>query len=187
MSRALTALMLAEIQAGSLSPILFYEGEFASDTIRLWTGLGTITWNGYLWTGLGNLLSIGAIKETTGIEATGFQIAITGESSDNISRALSACRQNKPGKLWLGAMGSSGNVIADPYQVRVGKFSQPRVYDDGQAATISLIYEDELVDLERTRERRYTSESQAETYPTDKGFDFVPQLQDAAIMWAGLP
>lgn len=187
MSRELTAAMLAQVQADKLYPIVFYEGEFASDTIRLWTGIGSISWNGYTWTGLGNLIAISPIKETTGIEAVGFQVTITGESSANVSRALQACRQNKPGKLWLGALTAAGAVVADPYQIRAGKFSQPIVDDNGQTTTIALIYEDELADLETPREIRYTSESQAQLYPTDRGFDFVPQLQDAAIMWAGLP
>lgn len=185
MSRELTAGMLAQVIAGSLRPVVFYQGEFASDTIYLWTGVGSIDWNGQTWVGLGGLIEISAIKESTNTEATGFQISVTGESSANVTRALTACRQNKPGKIWLGALDDAGAIIADPYQVRAGKLSHPELSDDGESATISVIYEDELTDLERPRERRYTSQDQALTYPEDRGFDFVPQLQDIAIAWAG--
>ena len=185
MSRDLTTDMRAQVIAGTLIPIVFYEGEYAADTVRLWTGVGSITWDGHTWLGMGGIISIGAIQETTKTEATGFTISVTGESSANVSRALASCRRNKPGKLWLGALTDAGAVVADPIEMRAGKFSHPEVGDDGVSATITVTYADELTDLGRPRERRYTSEDQARTYPDDKGFDFVPMLQDIVIAWAG--
>jgi hypothetical protein len=187
MSRDIATDMAAEVVASSLRPVMFYEGEFAADTLRLWTGVGSKSWNGYTWTGLGNLIAITPIRETTSTEATGFQISVTGESSSHASRALQSCRQNKPGKLWLGALTAAGAVVADPVQVRAGKLSHPEMSDDGKQATITVVYEDELTDLERARERRYTSEDQALDYPDDRGFDFVPQLQDASLVWTPDP
>ena len=50
MARVLTAAMLAAIRTGNLRPVLFYEGVFGSGTVRLFTGSGTLTWNGNTWT-----------------------------------------------------------------------------------------------------------------------------------------
>lgn len=50
---------------------------------------------------------------------------------------------------------------------------------------IELMYEDRLVDLERPRERRYTHEDQQIRLVGDKGFDQVPELQDAQDTWGG--
>jgi hypothetical protein len=184
-SRALSAAMLAAIQQKVIYPAIFFKGEFVSDTLYLWSGLGNVTWDGQVWVGLGNLMSFGEVKETSNTEATTFTLSVTGESSANVSRALQSCRRNKPGYLYLALLDAAGAIIADPYQLRAGRFSHSQVNDDGKTAIITVVYEDELNDLRRARAMRYTSESQALLYPNDKGFDNVAQLQDANIMWAG--
>jgi hypothetical protein len=50
-------------------------------------------------------------------------------------------------------------------------------------ATIELKVENKLVDLERARVRRYTSEYQKSKYPNDKGFDFVEAIQGKPVLW----
>ena len=42
-----------------------------------------------------------------------------------------------------------------------------------------------MIDLQRPKSRRYTKEDQQIDFPTDLGFDFVPELQDIQIIWAG--
>jgi hypothetical protein len=46
-----------------------------------------------------------------------------------------------------------------------------------------LTAESRLIDLERSRERRYTSEDQKIDYPNDKGLEFIADLQDKEIVW----
>lgn len=181
--RDLTAGMIAEVQAKVLRPALFLEGEFATGTLRLWTGIGQIPWNGQTWTGAGNLIAISAIQESADIEATGFTVSLSGQPSASISLALQSCRQGKPCKIWLGMLDAAGAVIADPYLLRQGRLDVPSVEDSGNECVISIAYEDRLVDLERARERRYTSGDQAIDWPLDLGFAFVPSLQSAVDVW----
>ena len=80
---------------------------------------------------------------------------------------------------------SAGEVlIADPYLIGSGKFDTASFEDAGNAPLIiSAAYEGELIDLDRSRERRWTPEDQALDYDGDKGFDQVAQLQDAVFTW----
>lgn len=190
MARDLTSGLLAELQASKLSPILFWEGEFVTigspqitEYVRLWTGFGNISWDSKTWIGAGNLLAITPLEETSEIQATGFSVTLSGMPSANISTALQACQQGRPGKIWLGTMNTAGAVIADPYLARQGRMDVPVIEDSGETCTITLKYEDRLVNLERPRERRYTNEDQAIDYPADKGFDQVAALQDAQDVW----
>ena len=57
------------------------------------------------------------------------------------------------------------------------------ITDTGDSISISLTVESELRALEKPSERRYTPEDQKIDYPFDKGFDFVPRLQDVQINW----
>ena len=43
--------------------------------------------------------------------------------------------------------------------------------------------ENKLIDLKRSKVRRYTSEDQEQEYPSDLGLDFVPSLQDMELIW----
>ena len=57
------------------------------------------------------------------------------------------------------------------------------VDDDGATAQISITAESKLIDLERSRARRYTSEDQKIDFPNDKGLEFITGLQDKTIVW----
>lgn len=183
MSRDLTAAMQSAIQAGTVYPVIFYEGEFDSGTTRLWSGVGVTTWNGVTWQGAGELGSISAVEETTEVTARGITCTLSGIPSSLISLALGDARQGLPGKLWLGLMAASGALLADPYLFFSGRLDVPVIDEGADTSSISISYESELIDLEVARERRYSSEDQKAIYATDEGFDFVETLQDAQVVW----
>src|SRR3546814_10063587 len=103
-------------------------------------------------------------------------------SSDLCSSDLDVL-QGLPAKLWLGAMDSSGSVIADPYLVFEGLTDVAEIDEGGETATISISADNRLIDLERPRTRRYTQEAQQIDDATDLGFEFVPSLQDVEILF----
>lgn len=187
MARDLTAAMITQVQAAGLTPILFAEGEFVSGGspafLRMWTGYGNLTWDSKTWTGAGDLLSVTPIEENADLSTPGFTATLSGQSASNIATALAACRRGKPFKLWFGCLDSAGAVLADPYLTYQGRLSVPSIVDQGDKCTISITYEDRLVDLERPRERRWTSADQAIEHPEDRGFDFVPGLQESQDIW----
>lgn len=183
MARTVTSSMTTEITAQSLRPVMFYEGQFVSGYIRLWTGIGDLSWNGYTWTGAGTLMGITPIEETGEIRATGIEANLSGVSASLISLALSQCRYGLSGKVWFGVLTASGTVVSDPILSFVGKLDMPRIQEQGDNCVISVSYESRLIDLQRSRERRYTNDDQHIDYPADRGFEYVADLQDKVIPW----
>jgi len=185
--RALTAGVLSAIAAGTIRPVLFAELEYDSGGspahLRLFTGVGQFDWDGKTWTGGRDLLAITPIHESTNLEAIGFAVTISGMPAANLSIALQSMRKHKPGKLWLGFFDATGALIADPYQIRRGRFDVAQIARDGDSMTIEVRYEGPLARLLVANERRYTHEDQQLRYPGDKGFDQVPELQDAQDIW----
>lgn len=185
-ARDLTAGMLTAIQAGAVRPALLYEGAFDSggtpQYVRLWTGMGNLTWDAKTWVGGGHLLGISPITESTKTEAVGFEVTVSGMPSTRISLALSSARKNKPGSLWLALFDASGAVIADPYLLQSGRFDMIPIEDSGDTCTITVRYEDRLIALQKPRERRYTHEDQQLRSAGDLGFEYVQGLQDAAFL-----
>ena len=56
--------------------------------------------------------------------------------------------------------------------------------DEGpDTSTVQLKVENKLIDLERARIGRFTSQHQKSIYPEDKGLDFVESLQDTTLNW----
>lgn len=188
-ARDLSAGMASGVQAGVVRPILFYEGEFVDDTettvyLRLWSGYGSLSWDGKTWTGAGHLLGLSPLGENAELRAEGFTVSLSGMTPEAVARALAEVRSGKPGRIWIGLLDAAGAVIANPYLIQEGRFDTATLVDPGDAPLdISAAYEGELIDLERSRERRWTPEDQALDHPGDRGFDMVAQLQDAAFVW----
>ena len=183
MARSLTAGMQTELAAAAKRPVILYEGEFADGFVRFWSGVGTKTWNGETWTGAGWLGGISPIVETGGVKAKGMTVTLSGVPSDLISTVLGQSRRTLPGRLWLGFLDASDNVIADPFKCFEGRLDRPVIEDGAETATISIAYENRLIDLEHPRVRRFTAEDQQIDYPGDKGFDFVPACQEWNGKW----
>ncbi len=182
MARAITSDFRDELLASTNCPIFLYEGVFVGFTLRLWNGLGNLTWDGNTWLGNGWFRDFSSIEESDDISVTGMEITLAGVPQDLISTVLSSVKQNASGKLWLGFLNSSGAVIADPYLTFEGKLDVPIIDDQPDGPIIQISYESHLVDLDRTKEYRYTTESQKLFDAADKGFEFVEKI---AATWKG--
>lgn len=183
MSRDLTAGAITEVDAATLRPVIFYEGVFTGGTLRLWSGLGTITWNSQTWTGAGNLLGISGIGETADLRAEGVTLSLSGMPTALIAIALAQAQLGLAGSVWLGFLTAAGAVVADPYLAFAGKLDVPSIDDDGDTCTISVSYEHQLIDLERARIRRWTNDDQQIDHPGDRGFEYVASLPDQVLEW----
>ena len=183
MSRDLTSAVQAELPKMNLRPVIFVEAVFTSGTLRVWSGIGTISWNGQTWTGVGNLGEISPISEGTEPHADGIELSLSGIPSDLIMKALGECRLNAPVKLWLGVLNEADAVIVDPYESFGGRMDVPSVEEGGETSTIKLRVENRLVDFNRARERRFTHEDQQIDYPGDLGFEYVAGLQEWNGVW----
>jgi hypothetical protein len=183
MTRDVTPAYAAELDAPLVRPVIFYEGEFSGDTLRLWSGVGPKDWNGQTWTGAGNLVSISDVTETAETTAQGITTTLSGMPSDLISLVHTEAQQGLPGRVWLAFLDASDAIIADPFLAFSGRLDVPAVEDRGDTCSISIQYESRLVDLQRPRVWRYTHESQQAVYPDDLGFEYVAELQQKEILW----
>jgi hypothetical protein len=177
--------MVTAITAENVRPFFAFEGVFSSGTLRLWTGVGSLSWDSQTWTGGGHLLKISPIKESSGVQAIGWEITLSGMPTDKVSLAMQNGRQGYAGSLWMGCLDATGAVIADPYLLASGFFEAFVISDDGDSCIITAKYEGRLIDLERPREWRYTDEHQQRFYPGDKGFEYVQRLQDGQFLMGG--
>lgn len=183
MSRGITGAVNTIFESDNLSPFMAIDLEFDGGNFYAWTGYGNITFNGATFIGGGDFLNVSQISETSEIQANGISVNLSGIPSDLISSALSETYQGRPAKLYLGVLDANSAVVADPYLIFSGRMDVMGIEDSGDTANINVTAESRLIDLERSRERRYTSEDQKINYPNDKGLEFIADLQDKEIVW----
>ena len=183
MSRSLTTAFNNEIISSELSPFWAVSLAFEDGTFYSWTGYGNLTFGGNTYIGSGDIMNISGVQESSEIKANGVQIALSGLPTELISAALTDPYQGRTAKIFFGTLDSSGNVIADPYMMFRGSMDLMTIEDSGETATILVTAESRLIDLDRARERRFTSEDQKIDYPNDKGLEFITSLQEKSIVW----
>lgn len=180
--RGLTAANAAALAAQPIRPALLFEGEFESGTLYLWSGVGDLVWDGHTWQGAGGLLKVSSVSEGDDIASRGITVSLTASTSI-VSVALGSARQGKPGRLYLGLFDAAGSLVDSPFLLFSGRLDVPEIARGADRCTVSITYEDELVDLLRPRIRRYTYEDQRLTDPTDGFFRHITALQDVSIVW----
>ncbi len=183
MARDLSVALEAELQKAGLKPVIFTEVEVSSGTVRVWSGVGTITWDSVSWTGVGKLGSISSITETSETRAEGLVLTLSGVDPTLLGYALTEIRHGKNAKVWLGAMDDAGAILADPFLSFSGKVDTASVDEGGETSQIQISVESRLIEMHRPRDRRWTHEDQQIDYPGDLGFEYVAGLQELNIIW----
>jgi len=213
MTRGLTTAVQSMVDSSELSPVFLIEFQFLSGTLRFWTGIGLLDWNGETWNGSGDVIKFTGINETQETQATGLQFQISGaDISHLMSAALTEDVQGRSAILWMGFMdysasafeitdpadgtitdpadgaiidpaGTVGELLADPIGPFEYRMDTFIIDDDPNNHTIALTCESFLASLTRPRIRRYTHEDQQIEFPGDLGLEFVTVIQNKEIKW----
>lgn len=171
-----------EFESATLTAFMAIELEFDSGTVRLWNGYGDLVYLGNTFLGSGNLLNISSIEEGAEISAKGATMVLSGISSSILSYALTENYQYRIASIYVGTI-TGGTVAA--YKIFSGRMDVMTINEQGESCDITVTAESRLIDLERPRVRRWTSEDQKSLYAGDKGFDYINNLQQADIKWGG--
>lgn len=184
MARDLNSPMTTAVDEQLVKPAILFQAEFSDGTVRMWTGVGDLSWDSQTWTGAGNFIQLGKIEETTDIKARGVSITLSGIPSSLISTALQSEYQGRFLTIWLMLFDKDTDaIVSDPVILFKGRMDTMEIDEGEETATIFLSAESRLIDFERKRNRRYTNEDQKIDYPNDKGLEFVAAIQDKPIVW----
>lgn len=205
MSRDLSAALSNSLEDNVVYPFFAIDLEFDSpNTLRLWTGYGTLVYEGISYYGTGELLGISSVEETVEMSAKGATLTLSGVPSEVISLALQEPYQGRVCKINFGMFatdnllqedGTSYILLQDGSRIALesqqtsltevftGYMNQMSIEEGPESSTIQLSVENKLVDLERSRVARYTSAFQRNRFTGDAGLDFVESLQDQKLTW----
>lgn len=181
--RDMTADALAAITAPRVNVTLLFEADFDSGQENLFTGYGTLSFNGRTYLGIGKLLQVDPAQETSSIAAEGATFQLSGVRAEDISIALAENYRGRPVRVLLGQFYDDGTLVADPIPLFSGTMDVMTLNGDPAAPVITMTAENELIILKRTRLRNRTHEDQQIDYPGDTFFSRVAAMQNATIVW----
>ena len=197
MARSNISNILSKLDDAEVSPFYAVEIFFSTETVRVWTGFGDITVNStggsQSYSGVGEILSISDVGESQDISAKGVNLTLSGIPSNLLVHALSTPYQGRLCNIHLGFIDWSSPANQSGILVFTGYMDTMAIDEGPETSTITTSIESRLIDLERPRNRRYTSESQKQrntsALPTnttgDLAFDFVESLQNQRLQWGG--
>lgn len=171
------------IEATYARPLFLVSCQFANETIYVWTGIGSIVWDGHAWIGVGTLGNVSAIAETIETQAQGITLSLSGIDSSLLSDALTQTYGGGKAKVWLAFMLANGSLVSDPIPAYLGDMDQTTIDMSTEDTTISIAVENGLSELNRARGGRYTDQCQRQKYPTDGGLKYVSWLNDQFLNW----
>ena len=204
MSRNLSAGVSDALEDDVIYPFTAVELQFdGGNVVRLWTGVGTLVFEGQSWVGAGELLKISSVEESSEMAAKGATVNLSGVPSDILSLALSEPYQGRVGKIYLGLFSigalekESGDYILlqDGSRIELetqqtslteifsGFMDTMQIDESPENSIISLTIENKLLTLERPRTARYTHEYQKTVDSTDKGLEYVESIQLRDFVW----
>jgi len=185
-----------------------------STNLYFWTGLGEINHGGNVYTGAGQFLTVSNVTETADLRAAGATISLSGLPSEIVALALQQPYQGRICRIKFGMLNANknktitedgigitledtsdvDNTAGDPevmIDLFVGYMDEMNIQENPESSTISLSVENKLIDLQRAKTTRYTSEFQKKKYrdafPSrsneDKAFDFINDLQGKPLNW----
>ena len=168
---------------GVLIPCLFAAITFTTGTQYMWSGLGNYWWNGQTWKGLGTLCSATAYEEGTDVAARGMQVSLSGIDNAILGDCLYDVVPGLPATIWLGLLDENIQLIGQPVIYFGGVVDAPKFHIGPEASMITLSLETNFIRLQQGQRLRLTSSDQRRIYPDDTGLNWVPQLNDMALVW----
>ena len=205
MSREVGAIQSA-LEASEIQPLFAVQLMLDAQPLYFWTGLGDLTIDGITYVGTGQFLAVSEMEETAEIAAKGAVITLSGIPSELLSLAISTPYQGRLCKILFGAINANkqylkqenGDFVLTEAGGRIditdgdntpainlftGYIDKMDIDEGPETSTIAMSIESRLIDLERPRIFRFSDQNQKTRYPTDRGLEFVEDLQDKQFSW----
>lgn len=182
-NRDVTTDFKTELTAGTNYPFFLFEGKFGDDFLRYCTLGRDLSWDSKTWVGNGYLKGIPQVSETSSVQASGISVVLAGEPSVILSIILNNASHKGTGKLWFGFLNSAGSVISSPHLIFSGLLSSAPITDSISEASVTLNYENQLINILNNNEFRYNNKTQQLFFPTDIGFEYMEALANWTGYW----
>jgi len=169
--------------------------DFASETVRLWTGPGPLETNdGALWLGTGELGGMSGIEQAVNGQAPEGTFTLSAVDADIMRLARDEFAEEVRGRIarvYIQFFGvddpddpDNQRPLDNPYPVWAGRMLTPTfAFDAGGERSVTISAESLFSLRSRPRHAMYTDRDQQHRFPGDRGFEFVGSLVNKVLTW----
>lgn len=181
--RQLTARVKAALRTPPIRPALLVGIDHPDGLLHYWSGSGPLSYSGNNYLGAGQLGGVRGIQSTSELRIGQTELYMSGVPESEIAGLINQLR-NREATVDLVLLDEFGEVIPDPIRKAEIRLDKESVSTDlNGVVTLGLSGQQGLWQLERALSVSWTKEEQQETYPTDTGFDMIPDLADRQVNW----
>ena len=184
MARSLDSALVTEATSSFFSFIVFVDIVLHDSTLYLHNALGSYTFGGQTYLGVGDFGGIGSVEEGVALSPYNITLTLSGLDATLMSDVLTEAFYLRAVNLYIGAMDSTGALVADPDKIWSG-FTDHAEIVTGEVNAIRLICESELIIFERNNGRVFSDADQQNAFSGDVFFEYLPQMEDLKVVWRG--
>lgn len=183
MARALTAAMIAQLDALQLRPGHLFECYFDDETVYSTDFFTSVSWGGHTYLALGDLLDFDGIDETLEMRAAQVRISLSGVDPAWVSRVLSKNYLNRRLVVRKATLDAAWSVIVDPGVIFDGQMKKPQIAEDPAAGTCQVVItaSHAASDINNPAGRRTNDRVQQLFFPGDGLFKYAQQARKQSV------
>lgn len=158
-----------------------------STTMRLWTGVGTLSVGSLTYDGLGTLGRVEAIQEDSDVFPRAVRMRLTAVSSAALYEPMTENLFGNPVELYRTILTDSYTVVNTPELAFKGRMNEVdiRLRDGSEGDYFEVTVESRL--RREPRAAYYTRQDIALTYSGDTFFNYLEQIPHAKAKWGQTP
>lgn len=191
MNRGVSAAVQAEWAKAANAPAHLLEVRFDSadgGSVYLTDAYRPIVWNSNTYSAAGDLLSFGGLTESLELRVADITVELAGVNQSFIAAFLQ--RQYIDRRVLIHQIFFDGSdaLIVDPFAIHDGRMDEPRIVEDPDAGkcVVQVASRDQFADFEKLSGRHTNPHDQNITFPNDRAFDKLAQLNNQPFTWGHL-
>ncbi len=110
MSRGITSALNTVFTSSSVRPFVAVDLDFSGGAVKIWSGLGNITFLSTTFIGSGEILGLSPITENGAVQANGINVTFNGLDSSLVATALTESYQGRSAIIYIGALNDDYTV-----------------------------------------------------------------------------
>lgn len=159
--------------------------DFASETMRVWTGFGSITAGAQTWQGLGRFGSVSNLDLSPNLSAEPVTLTLSGVDPANIAKAKDQSAEVNGRRAIINFQFFDENwaPLDAPYPIFVGIMDQMKIHINADEARVDLTLEQVILNKHRPPYGNYSYHDQTGRFPGDRGLERMAYLVNKTVNW----
>lgn len=180
--RDITSPFRTALDSPVVYPAFFLKMDTKAGMVLAWTGHGPFTFESEIYLGVGKFGGMSEIDEDRDLSAQTVEVQLDGVPADMVSMGLQSIGRFRRAKIWFALFNSNYQLIGAK-QILDSYTDVPKFKESPEQLSLAVVLENINADADRPRMFEWTADTQSIFNPKDKGFDYVPRLQERDLIF----